>query len=47
MAKRTTHRDSKGRKRYLVHGKDGRIKDNQSYKKAHGADVRRKSKEEA
>ena len=46
MAKRTTYRTKTGKKRYLVHGKDGRIKDNQSFKHAHGQDVRRKSKAE-
>lgn len=46
MTKRTTYRTARGTKRYLVHAKDGRIKDNQSYRKAHGTDVKRRSKAE-
>jgi hypothetical protein len=46
MAKRTTHRSSTGTKLYAVRDKKGRFKDIQSYKRAHGADVRRKSKKE-
>ena len=44
--KRTTHRSSAGRKLYAVR-KAGKFKDVQSYKRAHGQDVRRKSKKEA
>lgn len=44
---RTAYRTAKGTKRYLKRDAKGRITDNQSYKKAHGADVRRKSKAEA
>ncbi|MBI3296673.1 MAG: hypothetical protein HYZ75_00810 [Elusimicrobia bacterium] len=49
---RTTHRSSKGKKLYAVRvpkGKPGagRIKDIQTYKRAHGQDVRRDSKREA
>jgi hypothetical protein len=44
--KRTTHRAS-GKKVYAVRDKSGRFKDIQSYKKAHGADVKRKSKNES
>jgi hypothetical protein len=47
MAKRTTHRSSKGAKLYAVRDKKGRFKDIQSYKRAHGADIRRKSRTEA
>jgi hypothetical protein len=43
---RTTHRSSKGRKLYAVRGKDGTFKDIQTYKRAHGADVKRKSASE-
>jgi uncharacterized protein YjhX (UPF0386 family) len=46
MAKRTTHRSSKGRKLYAVRDSKGRITDIQSYKKAHGSDIKRKSKSE-
>ena len=44
--KRTTYRTSKGTKRYLKRNKKGQIVDNQSYKRAHGQDVERKSKAE-
>ena len=44
--KRTTHRSSKGKKLYAVRSKDGKFKDIQSYKKAHGADLKRSSKAE-
>jgi hypothetical protein len=46
MAKRTTHRSSKGTKLYAVRDKKGRFKDIQTYKRAHSADMRRKSKTE-
>ena len=46
MAKRTTHRSSKGKKLYAVRGKKGRFKDIQTYKRAHSADIRQKSKDE-
>ena len=46
MAKRTTHRSSKGTKLYAVRDKKGRFKDIQTYKRAHGADIKRKSKAE-
>jgi uncharacterized protein YjhX (UPF0386 family) len=46
MAKRTTHRSTKGTKLYAVRDKDGRFKDVQTYKRAHAADLRRKSKKE-
>ena len=47
MAKRTTHRSKKGTKLYAVRDKAGRFKDIQTYKRAHGADIKRKSKKEA
>jgi hypothetical protein len=47
MAKRTTHRSSKGTKLYAVRDKQGRFKDIQTYKRAHGADIKRKSKKES
>jgi hypothetical protein len=43
MAKRTTHRSSKGKKLYAVRDKEGRFKDIQTYKRAHSADIRKKS----
>jgi hypothetical protein len=46
MAKRTTHRSGKGTKLYAVRDKQGRFKDVQTYKRAHAADLRRKSKKE-
>jgi hypothetical protein len=46
MAKRTTHRSSKGTKLYAVRDKQGKFKDIQTYKRAHAADIRRKSKKE-
>jgi DNA-binding protein HU-beta len=44
--KRTVMRSSKGKKLYAVRDANGRFKDIQSYKKAHGADIKRKSKAE-
>ena len=46
-AKRTTHRSSKGTKLYAVRDKKGQFKDVQTYKRAHGQDVKRKSKAES
>jgi hypothetical protein len=46
MAKRTTHRSSKGTKLYADRDKKGQFKDIQTYKRAHGQDVKRKSKKE-
>ena len=45
-ARRTTHRSKSGKKLYAVRSKGGRFKDIQSYKLAHGADLKRKSKAE-
>jgi hypothetical protein len=44
--KRTTHRSSTGTKLYAVRDKKGRFKDIQTYKRAHTADMKRKSKTE-
>lgn len=44
--RRTTHRSSSGKKLYAVRDAKGRFKDIQSYKKAHGSDLKRKSKKE-
>jgi hypothetical protein len=46
MAKRTTHRSSKGTKLYAVRDKKGKFKDIQSYKRAHGQDIKRKASKE-
>lgn len=48
MAKkaRSQYWTSTGKKRYLKRNKKGRIIDNQSYKNAHGEDVRKRSKAE-
>ena len=43
---RTTMRSSRGKKLYAKRDKKGRFKDIQSYKRAHGSDVKRKSKAE-
>ena len=43
---RTTMRSSRGKKLYAKRDKKGRFKDIQSYKRAHGADIKRKSKAE-
>ena len=45
-AKRTTHRSVSGTKLYAVRDAKGRFKDIQTYKRAHGADVKRKAKNE-
>ncbi len=46
MAKRTTHRSSKGTKLYAVRDKKGKFKDIQTYKRAHSADLRKKGTKE-
>jgi hypothetical protein len=46
MTKRTTHRSAKGKKLYAVRDKKGQFKDIQTYARAHGSDVKRKSKKE-
>jgi hypothetical protein len=43
MAMRTTMRSSKGTKLYAVRDKAGKFKDIQTYKRAHGQDIKRKS----
>lgn len=45
-SRRTTHRSASGRKLYAVRDKKGRFKDVQTYKRAHGSDIKRKSKAE-
>jgi DNA-binding protein HU-beta len=44
--RRTTHRSASGKKLYAVRDAKGRFKDIQSYERAHGKDVKRKSKKE-
>jgi len=44
--KRTTLRSSAGKKLYAVRDAQGRFKDIQSYKRAHGQDVKRTSEAE-
>jgi hypothetical protein len=46
-SKRTTHRSSSGKKLYAVRDSSGKFKDIQTYKRAHGADIKRKSKAES
>ena len=46
MAKRTTHKSATGKKLYAKRDKKGKFKDIQSYKRAHGQDVKRKAKKE-
>ena len=46
MAKRTVLISRTGKKLYAVRKKDGTFKDIQSYKKAHGQDIKRSSKAE-
>jgi hypothetical protein len=43
---RTTHRSSGGAKLYAVRDKEGKFEDIQTYKRAHGQDVKRVSKAE-
>jgi hypothetical protein len=46
-AKRTTHRSSTGKKLYAERDGEGQFNDVQSYERAHGQDVKRRSKAEA
>ena len=45
-ARRTTHRSSTGKKLYAVRDRSGKFKDIQTYKRAHRADLAKKSKSE-
>jgi hypothetical protein len=45
-SRRTTHRSRSGTKLYAVRGKDGQFKDIQTYKRAHGADLKRRARAE-
>lgn len=44
---RTTHRSSKGTKLYAVRDKKGQFRDIQTFRRAHGQDVKRHSQAEA
>ena len=46
-SKRTTQRSKSGKKLYALRGKQGQFKDIQTYKRAHGQDVRRRAKSES
>jgi DNA-binding protein HU-beta len=45
--KRTTHRSVSGSKLYAVRDAKGRFVDIQTYKHAHGSDIKRKGKKES
>lgn len=45
-ARRTTNRSSKGTKLYAVRDSKGRFKEIQTFKRAHGQDLKRGSKAE-
>jgi uncharacterized protein YjhX (UPF0386 family) len=45
--RRTTHRSVSGTKLYAVRDAKGRFVDIQTYKRAHGMDIKRKSKNES
>jgi hypothetical protein len=45
-ARRTVLYSKKGKKLYAKRDRKGRFKDIQSYKRAHGSDIRRKGKKE-
>jgi hypothetical protein len=44
--RRTSMRSKAGKKLYAVRDKEGKFKDIQTYKRAHGSDIKRKSKAE-
>lgn len=45
-SRRTTHRSVSGTKLYAIRDAKGRFKDIQTYKRAHAADLKSKSKKE-
>jgi hypothetical protein len=45
-SRRTTHRSKSGTKLYAVRDSKGRFKGIQTYKRAHGQDIKRRSKAE-
>jgi hypothetical protein len=46
MARRTTHRSKSGKKLYAKRGRTGQFTDIQTYKRAHGSDIKRRAKAE-
>ena len=46
-ARRTTHRSKTGKKLYAVRDSKGRFKDIQTYERAHGMDIKRRSTSES
>jgi DNA-binding protein HU-beta len=44
--KRTTSRSRSNKKGYTIRDARGRFKDNQSYKRAHGSDIKRRAADE-
>jgi DNA-binding protein HU-beta len=46
-SKRTTHRSSTGKKLYAERDAEGQFEDVQTYDRAHGQDVKRRSKAES
>jgi DNA-binding protein HU-beta len=44
---RTTHKSASGKKLYAVRDSSGQFKDIQTYKRAQGSDIKRKSKAES
>jgi hypothetical protein len=46
MAKRTTHRSTAGKKLYAKRDAAGKFEDIQTYERAHGQDLKKKSKAE-
>ena len=46
MKKRTAHKDCHGHKMYAVRDEKGRFVDIQSYRRAHGSDIKRRAKAE-
>ena len=43
---RTTHRSKSGKKLYAKRNKKGQFTDIQTYKRAHGQDIKRRAKDE-
>jgi hypothetical protein len=46
-SKRTTHRSTSGSKLYARRNAKGQVTDVQTYKRAHGQDVKRRAKDES
>jgi DNA-binding protein HU-beta len=45
-SRRTTHKTATGKKLYAVRDAKGRFKDVQTYERAHGSDIKRRSSKE-